>query len=118
MLEDRPILRRRLSLAATVILGFAILWATLTPQTMPELELVPLDKVAHAAAFGLLILPTAWGYPRALAVTIPAALLLGGAIELLQPLVGRGRELADFLMNVLGIGLGLLVGAGIRRTRA
>jgi len=109
-----PPSRQSLALGATFVLGLAILWFTLTPQSMPDTRVVPVDKLAHLAAFAVLILPTAWGYPQALAVTLPLALVFGGAIELLQPLVGRGREMADFLMNVLGLGLGLVLGTVLR----
>lgn len=112
-----PSLRQGLALGATIAVGVAILWFTLTPQALPENGALPLDKLAHLVAFALLILPTAWGYPHALAITLPLALVLGGAIELLQPLVGRGREMADFLMNILGLGLGMVLGMVLRRRR-
>jgi len=110
-------LRHSVVMLLTVAIGLVVLWATLNPRALPETETVPLDKLAHAAAFALLILPSAWGYPQALIVTVPAALFLGGAIELLQPLVGRGREMADFVMDVVGVGLGLVIGTGLRLAR-
>lgn len=110
-----PAFYHRLALVLTIALGIAILWLTLRPQTLPEFGRLPLDKVAHLLAFAALILPTAWLYPRALFVTLPMAVLLGAAIELVQPLVGRGRELEDFLMDILGLGIGILLGAGLRR---
>jgi len=117
MLQQNTRLRRQAVGLATALVGVAILWATLTPRALPDTGAVPLDKIAHATAFFLLILPSAWGYPKALIVTVPFALLLGGAIELLQPLVGRGREMADFIMDVAGVGIGLVVGAGLRQVR-
>lgn len=118
MLLANSVIRRQLSIAATVVITLVVLWLTLTPRELPHSDIVPLDKVAHAFAFALVILPTAWGYPRALVVTIPMALVLGGAIELLQPMVGRGREMADFVMDVVGIGAGLVIGLVLRQLRA
>jgi hypothetical protein len=106
--------RHRLALSLTIALSIAILWLTLRPQTLPDFGSLPLDKIAHLVAFAALILPTAWLYPRALVVTLPLAVLLGAAIELLQPLVGRGRELADFLMDLVGLGAGIVLGAVLR----
>lgn len=117
MLLANPVIRRQFSIAATVVITILVLWLTLTPRDLPHSDVIPLDKVAHAVAFALMVLPTAWGYPRALAVTIPMALVLGGAIELLQPMVGRGREMADFVMDVVGIGAGLVIGLFLRRFR-
>lgn len=117
MVQRNPRLRRQAVVAITMALGGVILWATLTPRAFPDPAMVPLDKLAHATAFFLLILPSAWAYPKAMIVTVPFALLLGGAIELLQPLVGRGREMADFAMDVAGIGVGVVVGAGLRHAR-
>ncbi len=108
-------LRHVLAASLTIILGAAILWTTMTPQQLPQWNDLPIDKLVHLAAFAALILPTAWGYPQALVVTLPLAIGLGGAIELLQPLVGRGRELADFVMDVAGVGVGLVIGTGLRR---
>jgi VanZ family protein len=45
----------------------------------------------------------------------PVLAAYGGAIELVQPMVGRGRELADWLADLAGIGLGALVGVALRR---
>lgn len=106
--------RHRLAVSLTIALSIAILWLTLRPQTLPDFGTLPLDKIAHLIAFAALILPTAWLYPRALVVTLPLAVVLGASIELLQPLVGRGRELADFLMDLVGLGLGIVLGGVLR----
>jgi len=38
------------------------------------------------------------------------AVLYGAAIEVIQPIVGRSGDLADFIADVLGIGLGAILG--------
>ncbi len=75
--------------------------------------------IGHALAYGLhavlllRVLRAGWpamGYPQAASTAAVSTLLLGGAIELLQPYLGRTRDLMDFAMNALGIlvALGLL----------
>ena len=59
-------------------------------------------------AFAAIAFPTALLARHHLLWLLPLALLYGGAVEVIQPYVGRGRELMDFLFD----GLGLLVGAG------
>ena len=64
-----PISAARAALCATWMIALIILWFTLTPQA----------------------LPVAWMAPRSLWLLVPLALGFGGAIELLQPYVGRSR---------------------------
>jgi len=45
---------------------------------------------------------------------LPIALLFGGAIELIQPYLGRGGELADFAADAAGIVFGAALGLAIR----
>jgi len=45
---------------------------------------------------------------------LPTALLFGGAIEPIQPDVGRAGEGADFLADVLGAGFGAALGLALR----
>ncbi len=54
---------------------------------------------------------------RTLFTVIPAAILFGGAIELIQPYVGREGEWADFVADVIGIGCGVVLGLTIRAIR-
>ena len=42
------------------------------------------------------------------------SIAFGGAIELLQPLVNRSCEMADFLADAVGAILGFLVAAALR----
>ena len=39
----------------------------------------------------------------------------GGLIELVQPYVGRSRELADWTADLKGIAVGTLAGVGVNR---
>ena len=105
-----------LALVATLLLTGVICWLTLTPQafqTPPSA--LPLDKVAHALAFGALIAPSAVLRPRYLWWTLPAAAALGFGIELIQPWVGRSREWADAGADLVGLALGTVFGLMLRR---
>ena len=45
----------RAALCTTWMIALAILWLTLTPQVLPKSQSLPLDKVAHMAAFTALV---------------------------------------------------------------
>lgn len=111
--SDSSARRRRAALAATAALAAAIFWLTLTPpQPGPVGPLS--DKAYHALAFAALIFPSALLYRRALPWLLPTAALLGAAIELIQPAVGRSGDLADFLADLAGLAIGLGLGLGCR----
>ena len=98
-----------LAVSATVALGLSVSWLTLTPQDLPKVDTLPVDKLAHVAAFTALILPSAILRPRFLWWTFPLAALLGFSIELIQPYVGRSQE----WMDVVADGIGLIVGTAL-----
>ena len=93
----------------TVGLAITIAFLTLIPLSIPQ-GLPGTDKTYHVLAFAALTLPCAALYPKALLKVMVAASLFGGAIEVLQPHIGRSQELADFLADLLGIGLGASLG--------
>lgn len=116
---DAPSLRTvALAGVPTALIALAILHATLG-SAPPDLGGSHLDKLAHAGAFALLVLPLASVLPpgRALAGVALAAVALGGAIELIQPTVGRSAEWLDFWANTLGVLLALGLGQGGRWAR-
>jgi len=57
------------------------------------------------------------GYLRSLIWMIPAALVFGAAIELVQPFVGRSAELVDFVADIVGVACGLALGLILRMQR-
>lgn len=99
--------------ATTAAMTAAILLVTLTPVQFPGPA--GSDKLYHFAGFGALVLPTALLRPRWLWVVAPFAILLGGAIELIQPMVGRQRELADWLADIGGVAAGAVWGRILAR---
>jgi len=104
--------RRRIRAIWLVLsLGLAVVIAGLT--LMPP-ALVPkgphgIDKLYHASAFAALVFPTAFLRPRLLRAVAPLALLYGGAIEIVQPLVGRTADISDLVAD----GVGILIGVGL-----
>ena len=104
-----------LAVLATVALGLSVSWLTLTPQDLPKVDTLPVDKLAHVAAFAALILPSAILRPRFLWWTFPLAALLGFSIELIQPYVGRSQEWMDVVADCVGLLVGTGLGLVIRR---
>jgi hypothetical protein len=104
-----------LALILTLLLAAGLALATLMPLPPGAGSLPGSDKAHHVIGFALLALPMATVYPRAMLWLAPVLAAYGGAIELVQPMVGRGRELADWLADLAGVGLGTLAGMGLGR---
>jgi VanZ family protein len=66
------------------------------------------------AAFAALIFPTASLYARSLIWILPLAAFFGCAIEVVQPFMGREAEVADVLADLVGLGLGTVIGLALR----
>lgn len=114
--QDNP----RLSWALTALLAVTILGLTLSPPvTLPlqGLGLLQVDKLYHIAAFAALVLPAALLDPRGLRWVLPAGLVLGLLIEIIQPNVGREASAFDFLADAIGLALGTALGLALRRFR-
>ena len=104
--------RRAAAIFATAILAAAIACLTLTPQNL-DMSLGS-DKLYHFIAFATLVFPCSLLFARTLIWVLPAALLFGGAIELIQPYVGRGGELADLVADALSVFVGAAHGLTLR----
>ena len=99
---------RKIDFYVTIIIAFAIGLATLTPAEKLT-QVSGSDKVYHLISFAILTLPIAIIRPRAIWIILSLSIAFGGAIELLQPLVNRNFEMADFLADAAGAVLGVLV---------
>lgn len=105
-----------LALSLTVALALLIGLATLMPVAARIAGDVPgNDKLHHLVGFALLALPLAIVRPRWMPVVALVLAAYGGVIELIQPHVGRGRELADWWADLAGIALGTGVGVALNR---
>ena len=82
----------RIAAALGLAVAAAIAVATLLP--VPALPPAPPggDKLHHFVSFAALVLPLVAVRPRAALWAVPLAVAYGGAIELIQPHVGRGGE--------------------------
>ena len=86
---------------------------------MPEPNwLTQVDKLYHMMAFAALVLPAAVFDRSAVRWMFIGGLILGAAIEVIQPSVGRDADLMDFLADAAGPLLGLALGWFLRRTFA
>lgn len=103
---------RGLALASvlTALAAMLIAFGTLSPPGSGDSPLPLTDKQLHALAFAILVLPLGWVRPGWAPAIAAAALAFGGAIELIQPMVGRSAEWADFVADGLGCLLGLAPG--------
>jgi VanZ family protein len=105
--------RRIMALGLTLVLSIIITILTLLPVSAPQ-GVPGTDKAHHLLGFAALTLPSALLYPRSLAIVLPCSLLFGGAIELIQPYVGRKGEFADFFADAVGALIGVGVGLTLR----
>jgi VanZ family protein len=99
-------------IAASVMLVATVLYLSLAPLSMPVDLPTHFDKLEHAVAYACL---TVWftglvARPRYGRVALALA-ALGLAIELLQDAMpfGRQGDPRDLVVNVVGIGAGLLL---------
>ena len=114
----KPFNRHTLAILATTILAAVIAYLTLTPPHSQMSDGLLSDKAYHVIAFAALVFPSALLYQRSLIWLIPAALMFGAAIELIQPWVGRSAEIVDFIADAVGVLIGTLTGLALRlRTR-
>ena len=89
-----------------VVIGFATL--------MPVSGALPmgggLDKLFHVLGFAALVFPLILTDSRRWPWAVPLAIAFGGAIELIQPSVGRTAEWLDFGADVTGVLIGAALG--------
>ena len=96
-------------LLVLILLGILTLSLIPKPPEIPGFKLS--DKIDHLIAYmilGACALAAAErrGAPELLIVTVSCS-LFGGIIEIVQPMVGRSRELGDFMVDLAGAALGV-----------
>ena len=101
--------------AVTAAVALTIIALSLLPLPQPQLPGVDfMDKILHALAylclsFLLFASQLPGPRPRLVLVSVFGSLLLGGLIELIQPLTLRRRELADLAADLAGATAGALL---------
>lgn len=104
-------IQSKLALGLSVLMVAIISLLTLTPVTAPSLGSIEhADKIYHALAFAGLALPIATLRPGWLVVAVPTYAAFGGLIEIIQPFVGRDCSFADWVADLIGVGLGIVAG--------
>jgi VanZ family protein len=104
---------RRLAILLT-LLGVIVATALLlVPMSGTGPGIIP-DKLAHGIVFFGLALPALILPARRWRWVIAGLALYGGAIELIQPLVGREAAFLDWLANLAGLALAGLVAPPLR----
>ena len=113
LLSPRRILTGLLAAGIAV----AMLWPVEVPQSFPS----GTDKLVHLAAFALLVLPAAFSRRVSRGLLFGGlffgATVYGAAIEIIQPHFGRSADLNDWVADMLGAALGLLLARFIRRIK-
>ena len=105
-----PLWARRVTVLLAALIGLA----TLIPaQQLPNAP--GTDKLHHAIAFGLLVLPMSFAKPQQFWKYALYGITFGIFIELTQPLVHRSGEVRDAIADVIGIALGCAIGVALRR---
>ena len=102
-----------LTLIVTAVLTVAMLWPINQPPAGPNGS----DKVVHLIAFTALAFPLARTRRFGLIPVFLGASAFGGIIEVLQPSFGRRADMQDWIADILGVALGIVLALVYRRLR-
>ena len=102
-----------LTIIVTLILTAAMLWPLEAPPPAPEGS----DKLVHFVAFAALAFPLARTGRFGLLPVFVGASAFGGAIELIQPSFNRRADVNDWVVDIVGVILGIGLGLLYRRLR-
>jgi VanZ family protein len=107
--------------SAAVAACLAVIYFSLTPNPPQPLRFNGVDKLEHGLAYlltgGLFCLGFLPAKPRAFQVLtcISCIVLMGSAIELVQPIVGRNFDWFDMAFNAAGVVIGYALSIAPRR---
>ena len=102
-----------LTLIVTAVLTVALLWPITKPLPAPN----GTDKLVHLIAFAALAFPLARTGRFGLVPVFVSASAFGGLIELIQPTFGRSADMQDWIADIAGVGLGIVLALLYRRLR-
>ena len=102
-----------LTLIVTTVLTVAMLWPINQPPPAPD----GTDKIVHLIAFAALAFPLARTLRFGLFAVFIGASAFGGLIELIQPSFGRSADMQDWIADIAGVGLGIMLALLYSRLR-
>ena len=102
-----------LTLIVTAVLTVAMLWPINQAPPGPDGS----DKVVHLIAFAALAFPLARTGRIGLIPVLLGASVFGGLIELIQPSFGRSADMQDWIADIAGVVLGIVLALLYRRLR-
>ena len=102
-----------LTLIVTAVLTVALLWPITKPLPAPN----GTDKLVHLIAFAALAFPLARTGRIGLIPVFVGASTFGGLIELIQPSFGRSADMQDWIADIAGVALGIMLALVYRRLR-
>lgn len=102
-----------ITLLVTAVLTVAMLWPINQPPPGPDWA----DKIVHLIAFAALAFPLARTGRFGLIPVFIGASAFGGIIEVLQPYFGRSADMQDWIVDTLGVGLGIVTAPLYHRLR-
>ena len=110
-------MRNYLDIPLTVIMISVLTTATLWPHNHPPLGPDGSDKIVHIIAFAALAFPLSCTRRIGLLPVFIGACIFGGIIEVLQPLFGRSADVQDWIADIFGVVLGIVLALQYRRKR-
>jgi hypothetical protein len=106
-----------ITITLTAMIAILIGYLTLTKIDVPP-ALAGSDKWHHVIAFAALTFPISVLRPMWLWLAAPAFIAFGGAIEIIQPYVGRDCDILDWRADIVGVILVCVVGGAIHSLRS
>ena len=102
-----------LTLIVTAVLTVAMLWPINQPPPGPDGS----DKIVYLIAFAALAFPLARTGRFGLIPVFVGASAFGGLIELIQPSFGRSADMQDWIADIVGVALGIMLALFYRKLR-
>lgn len=103
LVVDQNWLWRKSGLALSIVISLVVCAMTLSPMSGRGAVTEGVDKIYHFAAFLAIIFPLILTDSKRWYWAVPLVIAFGGAIELIQPSVGRTAEWLDFGADLTGV---------------
>ena len=110
-------MRKYLDIPLTLILTVVLTVAMLLPINQPPPAPSGSDKVVHLIAFAALAFPLARTGRVGLIPVLIGASAFGGLIEFIQPSFGRSADMQDWIADIVGAALGIMLALFYRKLR-